>query len=95
MDTALTWSNRDNAVFYQKMPIDAFVRQSAVCGLDQCCDVKAAMHYLQDASSILEICCGYGRVLDFLQASHVKGKLFGLERNSALCQRLKKNGMEK
>ena len=79
MDTMSSWENRDNVSFYEILPIEGFQEIASVCGLDTCCDVSAILSHLIDASSILEIGSGYGRVLSFLQNIGLKGKLFGLE----------------
>jgi len=86
-----SWSNSDNILTYQKIPLNIFKKTAIAGGLDNGCDVKALKKYIQNAKSILEVGAGYGRVLDHIIKSGFKGKLYALERTTKFCRFLNKH----
>jgi phospholipid N-methyltransferase len=84
------WSNSDNFKFYQNMPLEDFYQGAIEGGLDNCCDIEAIIKYINQASSILEVGAGYGRVLDYLiNTKKTNAKLYAIERVPKLYDLLK------
>jgi SAM-dependent methyltransferase len=85
------WTNASNVSFYQQVPIHYLKELAAKVGLDDCCDVKAIRsHYVANASSILEVGPGFGRVLNYILSLGFQGSLAAIERIPNLIHFLKK-----
>lgn len=83
------WINNDNAPLYEAMPIEFFENTAKIAGLNDGHDVSAAISYIQQAKSILEIGAGYGRVLEHIIQTGYQGELVAIERNQKLCDMLR------
>ncbi len=86
-----SWSNLDNAAFYENVTIDKMQEIAGSAGIDAHCDLKLLDPYITQADSILEVGAGYGRVLDYLTNIGYQGKITALERSVNLCHILQKN----
>lgn len=61
------WCNADNADIYHNMPIRYLKSLAKKIGLDDHCDLKQIAPYIERSRRVLEIGCGYGRVIEGLQ----------------------------
>jgi SAM-dependent methyltransferase len=84
-----SWSNKDNAAFYENISKEANRENSILGGLEEGCDLTLAHNYLVNANSILEIGAGYGRVLYCLKQRKYKATITAVERSQKLCKILK------
>lgn len=75
--------NNDNYRFYNKFPIEEFVKYSESAGLDTCVDLDLIRSKIElfNSESILEIGAGFGRVIQYLLKNKFQGKITAIERN--------------
>ena len=76
-DSLAKWSNEDNQEFYNQMPIEKFKYYAVSGGVETGEDVRQIKTLVQQAKTILEIGCGYGRIL----VHNFTGKINAIERN--------------
>ncbi|MDF2529802.1 MAG: hypothetical protein K0Q57_682 [Gammaproteobacteria bacterium] len=87
----LTWTNKDNDLFYNHLPKVNYDGFLAKAGLDNNCDIALIVGYILAASSIIEIGAGYGRVIKAIKDFGYSGKLAALERCKKMCHYLKQH----
>lgn len=83
------WTNYDNDLFYQELKPDGLYEFAVNAGLASGCDVKFLKPFWTEASSILEVGAGYGRVIQTLLDEGFNGKITAIERNEAQYNFLK------
>jgi len=77
-----TWTNQDNAEYYERVPVEIFKQYAIRGGLDTGCDMDIIYDdYLKYAPSILEVGASYGRVLKCLLERGYAGKLIAVEKS--------------
>lgn len=81
-----TWSNKDNANYYEQVPVEVFRHYAIIGGFENGCDIDVVYDRIKDADSIIEVGAGYGRVLKSLLDRGYKGKLIGIERSANFCR---------
>jgi SAM-dependent methyltransferase len=79
--TIKKWNNQDNIDFYNKMSIIDFISYAKASGLTRGEDVKQLKDFILSSSSILEVGCGYGRVLKHILELGYKKKLEAIDTN--------------
>lgn len=82
------WENYHNVEFYETLPPEGLIKASQNVGLDTCCDLKLIKQYINNATSILEIGPGYGRVINYIIDRGYKGEFYAIERSKVLYQYL-------
>lgn len=82
-------SNTRNQRFYEKLSIDTLSNLAITGGLDTGSDLILIQKLIEQASSILEVGAGYGRVLKHLQDVCYKGKLTAIEQSHNFFQHLR------
>lgn len=75
------WRNYLNVDFYETLPPEGLIKASQNVGLDTCCDLKLIEKYINNATSILDIGPGYGRVINYIIDSGHEGELYAIERS--------------
>lgn len=85
-DELQTWSNLDNASIYDRLPLDDFRAFAGQVGIANGEDVAQIQDKVLKAESILEVGCGYGRVLHHLSIINPRAELWAIERNPILLK---------
>ncbi|MFN3234938.1 MAG: class I SAM-dependent methyltransferase [Gammaproteobacteria bacterium] len=83
-DNNARWSNQDNAAFYENVTAQGLQELAEKAGLCAGCDIDPLWSYIKNASSLLEVGAGYGRVIDALLKRQFAGKITALERSQSL-----------
>lgn len=83
-----SWSNADNASYYEAIPIETLKGYAVKGGFEDGCDIDIFYGRIKNAKSILEVGAGYGRVLKNLISRKHNGELFAIERSQNLCRYL-------
>ncbi len=88
-----TWNNLTNQLnFYQKIPVLELLKQYAVeGGLESGADIDRAWNYIKNASTILEVGAGYGRVIKCLLARGYKGQITAVEHSEHMFKYMEEN----
>lgn len=84
------WNNSDNNEFYSKIQPEEMRAFAERGGLSTCCDMKLLENYWSNASSILEVGAGYGRIIGYLLSHDYKGRITAIEKSALLFGHLKK-----
>lgn len=82
---SLSWTNKDLCEYYENVPINELKQFTVIGGLDNCCEIELIRSYINQASSILEIGAGYGRVVEDILKHGYKNKLTAIERCKKFC----------
>ncbi len=85
----LQWANADNNVFYEHVKASGLAELAKKAGLESCCDLQILLPLINNATSILEVGAGYGRVIEFLLANNYRGEITAIERSASLYEHLK------
>ena len=74
-----SWSNDDNREFYRSITEKELRTIAIEGGLHSGCDLNNLVEFWKNASSILEIGAGYGRVIDYLIKHNYQGEITAIE----------------
>ena len=86
----ICWSNADNSLYYESIPIETLRKYATIGGFENGCDIDLIFDRIKDAESVIEIGAGYGRVLHNLIKRGYAGKLYAIERSKQFCNHLHK-----
>lgn len=89
--SAEQWTNANNQAFYEGIQPQGLAKLAHLAGLDTNCDLVLIDQYLKNAKSILEIGCGYGRVVDYLLQNKISANITAIERSSTFCNHVQKS----
>jgi len=82
------WTNTNNKLFYETVPLEALRERAVLEGLDICYDIDQIMGQISPYQLVVEIGAGYGRAIAHLR-SHGFRNLVAIERSLRWIRRLK------
>lgn len=80
-----SWSNADNKAFYDNLSVEELKGFVASAGLSNNIDLQLIYPFIADSNKILELCAGYGRVVEFCITNNFPGQLVAIERSHNYC----------
>lgn len=80
-----TWCNQDNRPFYEKMSLAEFLEHARLSGIGKGEDIEQIKDLILKSESVLEVGCGYGRVLKKILEYGYHKKLESIEINKKSC----------
>ena len=78
--------NADNHDFYDRLSVRKLICLANKCGLGACCDVKQVESLVKNADTILEVGCGYGRVVDEVRRINPTAKITAIEQHQSYIE---------
>jgi trans-aconitate methyltransferase len=91
MPTTIPRFNDKNIDFYRNIKMDTFQHLAGVIGFDTSVDIDILFPIVKEASTLLELGAGYGRVIKALLHRGFKGKIIAVERVAELIDYLKQH----
>ena len=85
-DHPIDWKIEDNNAFYDEIRPEGLQALSIKAGLATGCDIKLLKPYWEQAEKILEVGCGFGRVIENLLTNGFQGEITAIERNPSMYQ---------
>ena len=87
-----SWTNKDNANYYENVPVEVLQQFAVIGGFDNGCDIDLIYNdYIKNSSHVIEVGAGYGRVVQCLLTREYKGKITAIERSKNLYNFMRSN----
>lgn len=83
------WTNKDNQLIYEQMPIEHFKTLANKIGFSNGEELEHVRNYVLNASSALDVGGGYGRVLKKIKEINPAAQISAVERNTRLASYLR------
>jgi SAM-dependent methyltransferase len=84
------WNNDENQHFYEGIKAHELAHLAHLVGIDTNCDLTLIDDYLKSANAILEVGCGYGRVISYLLEKNYTAKITAIEKTENFFQYTRK-----
>ena len=86
-----SWCNTDNQRFYSLLSSGELEKIADDLGLNNAIDIGLLRPYWQEASSLLDIGAGYGRVIEGLRLNNFAGEITALEVSASMADHIRKH----